>query len=83
MRIPDRSRKCRPEKPITVNSLIRQPDSLFTHQEILFPEEQGISCKLLNPLGDRLPNEAKGPESGEISKNSLFISLLSGNPPQR
>jgi hypothetical protein len=37
------------------NSLPGWTNSLFGPKHSLFSEEQGIGCKLLNPLGDRLP----------------------------
>jgi hypothetical protein len=40
-----------------------------------FRIEQVIGCKLLNPLGDRLP---KRPGQAGIGRKSLFFSLISG-----
>jgi hypothetical protein len=48
------------------NSLFRRMNSLFGQQDSLFPEEQGIGCKPLNALGDRLP---KLPREAGIGRN--------------
>ena len=54
--------ECRPEKPIAADSLFRRANSLFGQKNSLFWEEQGFGCKLLNPLGDRLPKPPQGAE---------------------
>ncbi len=45
--------------PGHANSLFRRMNSLFSQKKSLISEEQGIGCKLLNPLGDRLPKPPK------------------------
>ena len=54
-------------------------DSLFGQKNYLLSEEQGIDCKLLDPLGHLLQNGPERPESCENSKNSLLFSLFLGN----
>jgi hypothetical protein len=66
-------------QPGSGNSLFRQMDSLFGQKNYLLSEEQGIGCKLLDPLGHLLQNDPERPESCENSKNSLLLSLFSGN----
>ena len=61
------------------NSLFRQMNSLFDQRDSLLSEEQGIGCKLLDPLGHLLQNDPESPESYENFKNSLLFSLFSGN----
>src|SRR5262252_272969 len=59
-------------KPIRVGFLFRRRKSLFS-------EERGIGCKLLNQLGDGLPNSLQAVESGQVFRYSLLFSLFSGN----
>src|SRR5216683_2937515 len=47
-------------------SLFGETNSLFGQKNSLLSEEQGIGCKLLNPLGDRLP---KPPSEAGIVRN--------------
>jgi hypothetical protein len=49
-----------------MNTLFRRMNTLFGEKISLFSEEQGIGCKLLNPLGDRLP---KPPKEAGIVRN--------------
>src|ERR1700730_316784 len=69
----------RPVKPIGVSSLFRRTNSLFGHKSSLFPEEQGMGCKLLNSFDDRLPKPLQEAGIGRNFQTSLLISLLSGN----
>jgi hypothetical protein len=55
----EQEQECRREKLIAVNSLFRRANSLFGQKNSLFWEEQGIGRKLLNALGDRLPNPSQ------------------------
>jgi len=73
------ARSRRLEQPGLGNSLFRQMDSLFGQKNYLLSEEQGIGCKLLDPLGHLLQNGPERPASCENSKNSLLFSLFSGN----
>src|SRR5882762_4659842 len=50
----------------SADSLFGRANSLFGQKTSLFPEEQGIGCKLLNPLGDGLPPP---PQEAEIGRN--------------
>jgi len=51
--------------------------SLLWQKKSLFRQEQGIGCRLLNPLGERLPKPPQGAGIGRSSKYSLLISLFS------
>src|SRR6202030_95279 len=64
-------------EPIRESSLFRSMRSLFGQKDSLFPAEQGIYCKVLNPLGNRLP---KPPQEARIRRNfqnSQLSSLFS------
>src|SRR5262249_17294007 len=72
--------------PMTVvrcHSLLQQILPCSGAKKSLFPKEQGIGCKPLNPLGEPLQNRPKRPETAEIFNSSLLISLFSGNSPQQ
>ena len=48
----------------SADSLFGRANSLFGQKTSLFPEEQGIGCKLLNPLGDGLLQPLQEAEIG-------------------
>ena len=56
------------------DSLFRRTNSLFGKKESLFSAEQGVGCKLLNPLGDGLRKPRK--EAGIVRNFQKFPAIF-------